>query len=55
MNDKPIETALEEAEGVMEIDLLNKVTGVNYPKAAVYAGTDSGRVCRGYRRQSQRQ
>ena len=36
MNEKPIETALEEVEGAFEIDLLNKVTGVNYPKARVF-------------------
>ena len=48
MNDKPIETALEEAEGVMEIDLLNKVTGVNYPKAAVYGDNTLGQILEEY-------
>ena len=44
MNEKPIETALEEVEGAFEIDLLNKVTGVNYPKAAVYGDNTLGQI-----------
>ena len=48
MNEKPIETALEEVEGAFEIDLLNKVTGVNYPKAAVYGDNTLGQILEEY-------
>ena len=48
MNEKQIETALEEVEGAFEIDLLNKVTGVNYPKAAVYGDNTLGQILEEY-------
>ena len=48
MNNYPIDEALEATEGVYEIDLLNKVTGVNYPKAAVYGTNTLGQVLKEY-------
>ena len=48
MNNYPIDDALEATEGVYEIDLLNKVTGVNYPKAAVYGTNTLGQVLKEY-------
>ncbi len=40
MTNYPIDSALAAAEGTLEIDLLNKVTGTTYPKVAVY-GTNT--------------
>lgn len=45
MTNYPIDGALA-AEGAFEIDLLNKVTGTTYPRAAVYARTPSDRFSR---------
>ncbi len=35
MNNNPIETALENAEGVFEIDLVNGISGTVFPKVPV--------------------
>ena len=40
MTNYPIDGALAVTEGTFEIDLLNKVTGTTYPRAAVY-GTNT--------------
>ena len=40
MTNYPIDGALAATEGIIEIDLLNKVTGTTYPQAAVY-GTNA--------------
>ena len=43
-----LENELAEAESSFEIDLLNKVTGVNYPQAAVYGNNTLGQVLEEY-------
>ena len=48
MTNYPIDGALAEAEGVFEIDLLNKVTGTTYPQAAVYGTNTLGQMLQEY-------
>ena len=48
MTNYPIDGALAASEGIFEIDLLNKVTGTNYPKAAVRGANTLGQVSREY-------
>ena len=49
MNDKPMKTA-EEAEGfgIKGIDLLNRMTGVCYPKALVCDDNTLGQILKEY-------
>lgn len=48
MTNNSINTALAANEGIFEIDLLNKVTGTNYPKAAVRGANTLGQVLKEY-------
>ena len=48
MTNYPIDGALAASEGAFEIDLLNKVTGTNYPQAAVYGTNTLGQVLKEY-------
>lgn len=48
MTNYPIDGALAATEGTFEIDLLNKVTGTNYPQAAVYGTNTLGQVLQEY-------
>lgn len=48
MTNYPIDSALAAAEGIFEIDLLNKVTGTSYPKAAVCGANTLGQVSQEY-------
>ncbi len=48
MTDYPIDNALIVAESSLEIDLLNKVTGTTYPRAAVYGANTLGQVLKEY-------
>ena len=48
MTNYPINDALAASEGTFEIDLLNKVTGTTYPKAAVYGTNTLGQVLKEY-------
>lgn len=44
MTNKPIEDALVAAEGTLEIDLLNKASGVGYPRAEVLPENTLGQI-----------
>lgn len=48
MTNYPIDEALTAKEGTIEIDLLNKVTGTTYPKAAVYGNNTLGQIVQEY-------
>lgn len=48
MTNYPIDAALAASEGAYNIDLLNKVTGTNYPQAAVYGSNTLGQVIQEY-------
>ena len=48
MTNHPIDSALADSERTFEIDLLNKVTGTNYPKASVYGTNTLGQVAQEY-------
>lgn len=48
MTNNSVSNEIVKAEASYEIDLLNKVTGVNYPKAAVYATNSLGQVLEEY-------
>lgn len=48
MDDKQNDMELEKAEGIIEIDLLNKATGVNFPKVAVYGDNTMAQILEEY-------
>ena len=48
MTNYPVDGALADSERVIEIDLLNKVTGTNYPQAAVYGENTLNQVLQEY-------
>lgn len=48
MTNYPIDGALAAAESAFEIELLNKVTGTTYPRAAVYGVNTLGQIIQGY-------
>ena len=48
MTNYPIDGALAATEGIFEIDLLNKVSGTTYPKAAVYGTNTLGQIIQEY-------
>ena len=48
MTNYPIDGALAASEGVIEIDLLNKVTGATYPQVGVYGTNTLGQVLKTY-------
>ena len=48
MTNYPIDEALTASESTLTIDLLNKVTGTNYPQASVYGTNTLGQVVQEY-------
>lgn len=48
MTNYPIDGALAATEGTFEIDLVNKVSGANYPQATVYPTNTLGQVLEEY-------
>ena len=48
MGKNTMDTAFDAVEDVMEVDLLNKVTGTTYPKAAVCGTNTRGQVLNEY-------
>ena len=48
MTNYPIDAALTASEGTLTVDLLNKVTGTNYPQASVYGTNTLGQVVQEY-------
>ena len=48
MTNNSVDEALSAAESAYEIDLLNKVTGTNYPQAMVYPVNTLGQVLAEY-------
>lgn len=48
MNNYPIDTALNNAEGVFEIDLVNSLTGTTFPRVPVKGANSLGQVLEKY-------